>query len=95
MPLVDDLGAFPFTTARPHRESDALVVERDTGLPVLVADGEQVPPSPEVMAFALDDDQPPDDVSAPSVVIIQGRVESTVFRARPSEGKADFAVARA
>jgi hypothetical protein len=70
------------------------VVEPFTGPPVLVADGEQLPPSPEVMAFALYDDQPPDDVSATSVVIVQGRVESTVFRARPSEGKADFAAAR-
>ena len=94
VPLVDDLGTFDRTRARPHREGDAFVVEPDTRLPVLVADGEQLPPSPEVMAFALNDDQPPDNVSAPSVVIIQGRVESTVFRARPSEGKAAFAVAR-
>ena len=55
MPLVDHLCALFGIAARTYGQGDALVVERDRGLGLLVLNRHQVSPSPEVVTFALDE----------------------------------------
>ena len=55
MPFVHHVRAFLSITAWADRERDASMVERNERLGFPIDDGQKVPSSPQIMAFALDE----------------------------------------
>ena len=55
MPVVDDFGALPLVTAGANIQRDALVVKRYTRFGIPLNNGQQMPPTPEIVALAHDE----------------------------------------
>ena len=51
---MQDLGALSGLTTGAHGQSDALMIHRHAWLGIAVRNGQQVPPTPQVVALSLD-----------------------------------------